>query len=293
MTAGILSKGMPHFISLLISCTSCVLFLVCKNLHAQTRHTVPAIAYLLPEMRTCINDSKQYPVDENPTDDRTKIQDRFNSHRDPNYTRLLFSNNSRMLKQGEGYYLNQMLFINGAAYGVTDYLNMHAGVLLTPKQITNTWYASIRGGTKLGDFLYAAAGFTSIHFENSGYVYFPYISASVGTSNFLVTVSFIPGSGTPNYNFSSVGQAYTLGANIQVTKFMAVVTDNWFYSIANRANTRFNVLNTPSLAFRFFGSNFSVDAGLIGLLNGSDESSAIPWLTYTYHFSFKGEKQPD
>lgn len=292
---------MKHFISLLISGTACVFILASKNVHAQTSDALPPLAYHLHERYAWINDTTQYQSEEYPADDRTKIQDRFNSRIDPNYTRLLFSNNSRMLQQGEGYYLNQMLFINGAAYGVTDFLNMHAGVLLTPKQITNTWYASIRGGTKVGDFLYAAAGFTYLRLENSGYIYFPYISASVGTSKILVTGSFIPGitgsfipgSGIPNYNFSSVGQAFTLGANVQVTKFMAIVTDNWFYSIANRANIRFNVLNTPSLALRFFGSNFSFDAGLIDLLDGSDERSAIPWLTYTYHFSFKRERRLD
>jgi hypothetical protein len=287
---------MRHHISLLVIAFACNFFLVSKPLHAQTRfawHSVNQLTYKLPAQHEWLDDTAQHQIEGYPANDRTKIQDRFNSRRDPNYTRLLFSNNSRLLQQGEGYYLNQMLFINGAAYGITDYLNVHAGVLLAPKQITNNWYASIRGGTKIGDFLYATAGFTYIRFENSGYVYFPYISASVGTPKLLVTGSFIPGSGIPNYNFSTVAQAFTVGANVQVTKFLAVVTDNWFYNIANRSNVRFNVLKTPSVALRFFGSNFSFDTGLIGLLSGSDTRSASPWLTYTYHFSFRRDRQPD
>jgi hypothetical protein len=233
------------------------------------------------------------PNTNDPKESGKKLNDRLNRHNDPNYTRLLYSNNSRLLQKGEGYYLNQMLLISGIAYGITDYLNVHAGFLVDPKKLIGPLsYISIRGGTKLGDFLSTSAGFTYMRIDN-GFVYFPYLSAGVGTNKFYFSASYIPGAGITNYGYTSIANAFTFGANIKLIKFISLVSDNWIFSVSDRFNTRYNVLNTPSIGLRFYGKKFSFDAGLIGLLNGPDERSALPWLTYTYHFSFKREKRPD
>ncbi len=207
---------------------------------------------------------------------------------DPNYTRLLVSNTSRMLKKNEAYLTNHMLFILGAGYGVTDHINIHAGTLIAAPLVANA--LSVRAGTELSKGLYTSAGVTAlINIKGEG-AYLPYISGTIGYPKAMLTVSYVHGMTNSNERgFSEIdANIFTLGATLQLTSFLSVMTDNWFLS--GRGQYSNNSLKMPSFAFRFFKEDYTVDFGayFFYATDGrryNTDVVMLPWISCTYLFS--------
>ncbi len=209
---------------------------------------------------------------------------------DPNYTRLLVSNTSRMLKKNEAYLTNHMLLIMGGGYGITDHVNIHAGTLLLKGFPLNI--ISIRGGTEMAKGLYASTGVTALINQKGEGAYLPYLSGTFGHPKAMVTVGYVYGiTNNSSSGFNEIeANILTLGATLQLTGFLSIVTDNWFLS--GRGQYSRNSLNVPSFAFRFFQEDYTIDFGshFFYVSDGRRNISAgafLPWVSFTYLFNLK------
>lgn len=207
---------------------------------------------------------------------------------DPNYTRLLVSNSSRMLKKNEAYLTNHMLLILGGGYGITDHLNIHAGTLLLQGFPLNI--ISLRGGTEFAKGMYASTGVTALINRKGEGAYLPYLSGSFGHPKAMITVGYVYGIASSNSSgFNEIeANIFSLGATLQLTGFLSVITDNWFFRNVGR-NAK-NSVNVPSFAFRFFQEDYTIDFGshFFYLSDGTGNLSAgafLPWISCTYLFN--------
>jgi hypothetical protein len=209
---------------------------------------------------------------------------------DPNRTRYLYAPSAMMLRKGEGYFSQKMLFFSSVAYGVNDFVTVQAGAILPAWLAPDGTGLNFIGGLKVGgevvDRLHLSAGAQLLVIPFLGNQQparaagFLFGTATYGTPDAHVSLS----AGTPlvlarDTQALPGNLILTASGNLRVSKSLALVTENWLIPDAYRPGSEPPMLN--SLAVRFFGERWAVDVGGIRV---PGLPIPIPWLDFTYNF---------
>jgi len=210
---------------------------------------------------------------------------------DPNSTRLLFASTARPLKPGTGYFAVYELIFAFAAYGLGDYITLAGGMTLMPGAPSQIFYLAPKITPFQADKFDLAVGV--LHFfppswsdngsepatpdsnetdENEG-LGIVYTNGTYGSQYAAVTV----GLGWV-YSGEDVTDSpiLMLGGELQISKSIKLLTENWFPPEANIA--------LMSLGVRFFGERLSADLGFLAPLGIGGGFFAIPWVSFVYNF---------
>lgn len=194
----------------------------------------------------------------------------------PNTTRLLFAPTGRMLKQGEGYFSDYLIFFPGVAVGLTDRFTIGGGMSVFPGAGLDEqlFYFTPKVGLVSGPSFNLAAGVLALRAGfsdgdgNAGIVY------TVGTYG-GANASFTGGLG---YGYAD-GQfadspAVMIGGDVRLSRRFGLVSENYYF-----AGISDNAL--ISLGARFFGEKMAVDFGLVGALG---ETEVLPFVGFVVNF---------
>ena len=192
----------------------------------------------------------------------------------PNTTRLMFAPTARMLKKGEGYFSDYLVFFPGVAYGVTDRITVGGGMSIVPgislnKQI---FYITPKiGVVHTGKFtlalgaLVARAGLGNDdnNVADSGYnrtFGIPYVVSTYGDDNGSVT-------GGVGYGYAdgklTKRPALMFGGDRRLSRRFGIISENYVFPSSGDGALM-------SFGARFLGEKLSVDFGAVRILGVSD-----------------------
>ena len=192
----------------------------------------------------------------------------------PNTTRLLFAPTGRMLKKGEGYFSDYMVFFPGIAYGLTDRITIGGGMSLIPSVKFNeqVFYFTpkiavvhVNKFTLAVGALIARAGLGNddSNVSNSGdnrTFSIPYVVSTYGGDNGSVT-------GGVGYGYAdgklTKRPALMFGGDKRLARRFAIVSENYVFPSSGDGGL-------ISLGARFLGEKLSGDFGLFRILGVSD-----------------------
>lgn len=185
----------------------------------------------------------------------------------PNATRLFITPTARALKQGEAYYQNTYVFINGFAYGLTDHLAVGGGLSLIPGAEEQMWYITPKISSQIKGNLHMAAGVslfgTTAGGETAGFLYGV---ATLGSGNASITM----GSGIGFQEGEWVEKPLiVLGGEKRISRRVSFVTENLFVSGEDLV---------ASFGLRFFGDRMACDLAFFRPLSADIEG--FPFLPY-------------
>lgn len=197
----------------------------------------------------------------------------------PNTTRLYFAPTARMLKKGEGYFSDYMLFFPGIAYGFTDNFTFGGGMSLLP-------------GVDIGDqIFYFTPKFGIKSSRNSNIAAGALIIALPEIDNESPVVGIVYGVGTfgdPDGSLT-VGLGYgfvedeiadkpmfMMGGEKRLSRRVSFVSENWIFPDVDEP--------LVSAGFRFFGEGISVDLALFNVLGEDTFFPGIPWVDFVFNF---------
>ncbi|MFI5230843.1 MAG: hypothetical protein ACHQWU_17380 [Gemmatimonadales bacterium] len=197
----------------------------------------------------------------------------------PNATRLFFAPTGRMLRQGEGYYSNTLLVLNGVSGGITDRVSIGGTATLIPGTTDQVGYLTPKIGVFASDNVNVAVGglvaYSTISDESDLRRFgFLYSVATVGSPDASATAGIGWG-----YAGSSLvkSPAIMLGGAVRMSRRTAFVTENYFAS-STRASGAF-----LGYGIRFFGEKLSVD---LALVNSVKEPifPGVPFVSFSVDF---------
>ena len=197
----------------------------------------------------------------------------------PNTTRLYFSPTARMLKKGEGYFSDYMLFFPGVAYGFSDNFTFGAGMTLIPGvDIDNQiFYFTPKFGLKTSHNSNIAAGALILAL--------PEIddrSPVVGLLCGVGTFGDPDGSLTVGLGYGFVEDEivdkpmFMIGGEKRISRRVSFVSENWVFPEVDQP--------LVSGGFRFFGEGLSVDLALINTIGEDTIFPGIPWVDFVFNF---------
>ncbi|MEE2754644.1 MAG: hypothetical protein VX910_11730 [Candidatus Latescibacterota bacterium] len=197
----------------------------------------------------------------------------------PNKTRLLFSPTGRMIKAGEGYLADHMVFFPAFAVGLTDYLTLGGGVSLFPGISIDEqmffvtpklgFYSSEDVNLAIGALV---AGFPGTD-EDEGVGGILYGVGTVGSEDASVTV----GLGFGFFNDEIAGKPVVMiGGEKRLSKGLSLVTENW---LVLGEGEQF-----ISYGCRLFGERFSVDLAFLNTIGEDALFPGIPYIDVVYAF---------
>jgi len=173
----------------------------------------------------------------------------------PRPTNYFFWPSAINLKKGEGYFQNNMLFLNSVHYGITDNISMGGGLefislfagypilFFTPK-IT----------FPVGRNFHAGGGVLLVTVADEGVAGFLYGSATAGTVEHNLSGSL--GFGFADGEFSSTPLLNISGMTRVSTKMM-LMSENWIVPLPDETVAAF------SFGVRFLGDKIAADVGLV------------------------------
>jgi hypothetical protein len=199
----------------------------------------------------------------------------------PNTTRLFFAPTGRMLKKGQGYFCDYLIFLPGFSYGITDNINIGGGASIIPGlSMSEQAYfftpkigltASAKTNLSLGALIISIPGdIGDEDIPNFGVVY--------GIGTYGGPDASI--SGGLGYGF--VGSDYEakpavmIGGEKRVSRRISLLTENWL----------FPAIDNPVISYgaRFFGENISVDLGFFTPTGEDSFFPGLPWVDFVFNF---------
>jgi hypothetical protein len=197
----------------------------------------------------------------------------------PNTTRLYFSPTGRMLKQGDGYFADYMVFFPSVAYGITDNINIGGGVTIVPgiDFDDQVFYFTPKIGLSTSSKTSIAAGALILALpeidNESPIVGILYGVGTFGESDASITAGL-------GYGFVEDEIAdkplVMVGGEKRISRRISLVSENWI----------FPGVDDPviSYGFRFFGEDISVDLALFNILGDDAFFPGFPWVDFVFNF---------
>jgi hypothetical protein len=206
--------------------------------------------------------------------DPTSLHDGQIWPEDPSRTRLFFAPTGRMLKTSETYFTDAYIFFPSVQVGLSDQFSIGGGMsifpgiaideqffYLTPKLGV---YASPKVNVAVGALVGGAKDLSDESPVGIGYGV-----ATFGDENSNATIG--TGFGFSRGNTTSIGVAM-LGGSTRVSKSLALVTENYFFSAGDS-----NILASGGV--RFMSERIAVDLALFG---GAGIDAVIPYVAFIY-----------
>ena len=215
-------------------------------------------------------------------------QDRFKGGKywfeNPNRTRLLFAQNGRNLRKGEGYFADVWVFFPSVVYGLTDNISVGAGFTLIPGigMDQQLWYLTPKIGVAALPTVSAAVSAMIIRVPDTedndiedpaevvGAI-FP--TATLGTDDASLTAGlgfgFVDGEVADN-------PVVLLGGELRVSRRMALVTENWVFPHVENPLISYGI--------RFFSESISVDLAFFTPTGDDAITPGIPFIDFVVKF---------
>ncbi|UCG62339.1 MAG: hypothetical protein JSV52_03375 [Candidatus Zixiibacteriota bacterium] len=202
---------------------------------------------------------------------------------DPNRHRLFVGPTGRMLKAGQGYFSDMLIFFPSVGYGITDNINLSAGMTIIPgidfsKQL---FYATPKIGVSINKNLSVSGSALIIAVpqgdddddDDASVVGIIFSTATYGTDNAGLTVGL--GFGYVDEDFAD-NPVVQIGGEVRVARRLSLVTENWI----------FPEVDDPLVSYglRFFGEQIAVDLAFATLLEEDPLLPGIPFVNFVYNF---------
>lgn len=172
----------------------------------------------------------------------------------PRPTNYFFWPSAINLKKGEGYYQNNMLFLNSVYYGVTDNISLGAGIeFLSLFSGTPILFFSPKITFPVGKNFHAGGGLLLFTIPDEGSGGFLYGSATAGSNEHNVSGSL--GFGFAGSEFAST-PLINISGMTRVSRKLMLMSENWILPIPDETITAFSV------GIRFLGDKIAADIGL-------------------------------
>jgi hypothetical protein len=207
----------------------------------------------------------------------------------PNATRLLFAPTGRMLKRGDGYFSDYMLFFPGVAGGITDRITIGGGFSILPgvgfdeqlfyvtpkigviaREKVNVAIGALVARVGLGDSDDNDFGDGDSDNDTFG---IPYVVGTFGGENRSFTTGI--GYGYANGKLAD-NPALLFGGEMRLSRRFGLVSENYVFPDAFDGAVL-------SLGARFFGEKMSGDFGLVRPV-GSDDTVFFPYIGLVVNF---------
>ena len=201
----------------------------------------------------------------------------------PNQTRLYLSPTGRMLKKGQGYFSDLLLFFPSVSFGVTDNITLGGGVSLFPgvdidKQL---YYLIPKIGFNAGKNVAIAGsvlimripGFDDDGFDTPKSMGIVFGTCTIGGEDNSFT--FGVGHGYVGDEFAE-SPAVLFGGEYRIARRLSLVSENW----------KFPDVDNPLISYglRFFGESISVDLALFNVLSEDFFFPGIPMVGFIWNF---------
>lgn len=173
----------------------------------------------------------------------------------PRPTNYFFWPSAIGLKKGEGYFQNNMLFLNSVNYGITDNLSVGGGLeFISLFSGTPILFFTPKVTFQTGKNFHAGGGLLLVTIPDEGSAGFLYGSATAGSIEHNV-------SGSLGFGFAGGEFATTPLLNIsgmtRVSRKLMLMSENWILPVPDETVTAF------SFGLRFLGDKIAADVGLV------------------------------
>jgi hypothetical protein len=202
------------------------------------------------------------------------IQGQFQRY-DPNRTRLFFGPTARTVEQGKGYFSAYEIFIPFLAVGVTDFIMLSGGVSLIPGAEEQLIYLGPKVRFLNLDNFSLAGGIIYAHVEDVDFGV-AYGVTTIGSERYSFSLGI--GYGYEDWVFSD-SPVFMLGAEIQASNSVKLLTENWIFPSSETGIISFGV--------RFFGDNLAADFGFFRPVGEDTDMEGwpfIPWIGFAYNW---------
>jgi hypothetical protein len=213
----------------------------------------------------------------------------------PNQTRMLFGPTGRMLKQGDGYFFDVLIFFPGVAYGLTDNITIGGGMSIFPgfDAEEQLYFITPKVGLNVMEDVDLAANLmlirvpvdeddvedvTDLHpltdtieVEVAETVGLLYASGTYGSEHSYVTFGL--GFGLVDEKIADK-PAVALGFEHRFARRVSFVSENWI----------FPGLDDPVISggIRFFGESIAVDLAAMTVFD--NDVPLIPYIDFVWNF---------
>jgi hypothetical protein len=173
----------------------------------------------------------------------------------PRPTNYFFWPSAINLKKGEGYYQNNMLFLNSVYYGFTDNISVGAGLeFISLFSGTPILFFTPKITFPVGKNFHTGGGLLLVTVPDEGSAGFLYGSATAGSIEHNVSGSL--GFGFAGGEFAST-PLLNISGMTRVSRKLMLMSENWIIPIPDETVTAF------SFGIRFLGDKIAADVGLV------------------------------
>jgi hypothetical protein len=173
----------------------------------------------------------------------------------PRPTNYFFWPSAINLKKGEGYFQNNMLFLNSVHYGITDNISIGGGLeFISLFSGTPILFFTPKVTFPAGRNLHAGGGLLLVTVPDEGSGGFLYGSATAGSIEHNVSGSL--GFGFAGGEFSSTPLVNISGMT-RVSRKLMLMSENWIIPLTDETAAAF------SFGVRFLGDKIAADVGLV------------------------------
>jgi hypothetical protein len=196
----------------------------------------------------------------------------------PNGTRLFFSPTGRMLKQGEGYFADHLIFFPAAAVGLTDNITIGAGMSIFPGVDfgNQLFFITPKIGGSISEKLHLAVGALMLRWDvddDGGTGGIVYGVGTYGTPESSVTIGLGYG-----YAGSDIAEkpVVMVGGERRLSRRIAFVTENWFVPGEGDPLVTYGI--------RFLGEKLTVDFALVNTFGDDFFFPGVPYIDFVVGF---------
>lgn len=213
----------------------------------------------------------------------------------PNQTRMLFGPTGRMLKKGQGYFSDIMIFFPGVAYGLTDNITIGGGMTIFPGLDAGeqVFFFTPKIGLNILKDVDVAANLMLIRvpidnsdledanrllpdslqteIEIAEVVGLLFLTGTYGNDNSHLT--FGAGFGVADGSLSD-NPALTIGFEHRFARRMSFVSENWIFPEVDEP--------VVSAGVRFFGESVAVDLAFATAFDS--DIPALPYIDFVWNF---------
>jgi hypothetical protein len=174
----------------------------------------------------------------------------------PRPTNYFFWPSAINLKKGEGYFQNNMLFLNSVHYGVTDNISIGGGLeFISLFSGTPILFFSPKISFPAGKNFHAGGGLLLVTIPEEGSAGFLYGSTTVGTTEHNLSGSL--GFGFAGGEFSTTPLVNISGMT-RVSRKLMLMSENWIIPVPDEITAA-----AFSFGVRFLGDKIAADVGLV------------------------------
>lgn len=196
---------------------------------------------------------------------------------DPNGSRLFFGPTARTLKAGQAYFSIYEIFFPAIGVGVTDWLDVSAGLSLFPGASNQLYYLGAKVAPLQLKNFDLAGGVTFLDvtgdpedFDGAGILH---VIGTYGSQKAALTVGL--GWGFAGSDVSD-NPVFILGGELRVSNSIKLISENWFPPSSD--------VQLISFGMRFFGDRLAADFGLWYPAGGEMEGFPLyPWIGFAYN----------